>query len=171
MPFSHVRSQQGFSTLEIVVVLLLMGIFSAIALPSMLSWLDERKLNQGLAALEGAMVTAQQQAIRQSQTCQVNLPTGNNPTLSSTPAECLPTGDRALADLNLNHSLATPSVNYDFNGWLSPSITTEQTMVLSVQGNTIGSKCLVMAPGIGLIRVGNYTGAASTTVAANCETP
>jgi type II secretory pathway pseudopilin PulG len=170
MPFSPVPSQQGFSTLEIVVVVLVMVLFSAIALPSVLSWIDERKLNQGLAELEGAIVTAQQQAIRQSQTCQVNLPTGSNPTLSSTPAECLPTGNRTLTDLSLNHSLATPSVNFDFNGWLSPSITTEQTMVLSLQGSTTGLKCLVMAPGIGLIRVGNYTGAASTTVAANCET-
>ncbi|WP_299489019.1 Tfp pilus assembly protein FimT/FimU [Acaryochloris sp. IP29b_bin.137] len=166
-----VHSQQGFSQIEIIIVLVVMGILGTIAAPSFLNWVNTRKLDVGLAELKGTLIEGQNQAIRLSKTCTINLPTGSNSVLSSTPADCLRNGDRTLEGLQLRHSFATPSLSFNFKGRVPPSLSSEQTVVLSV-ANEISSpsKCLVIAPGIGLIRVGTYTGSPTTALASNCKT-
>lgn len=165
-----VHSEQGFTQLEIVIVLVVMGIFGAIAAPSFLNWVNIRKLEVGLAELEGTLIEGQDQAIRLSKTCTINLPTGSSAVLSSSPTDCLRNGNRTLEGLQLRHSLATP-LSFDFKGRIPSSLTAEQTIVLSI-ANEINtpSKCLVIAPGIGLIRVGKYIGSSTTTLASNCKT-
>lgn len=166
-----VHSEQGFTQLEIVIVVVVMGILGAVAAPSFLNWVNTRKLEVGLAELEGALIEGQNQAIRQSKTCTINLPTGSSPVLSSSPTDCLRTGNRTLEGLQLRHSLATPSLSFDFKGRVPSFLTAEQTIVLSIANETnTPSKCLVIAPGIGLIRVGKYIGTPTTTLASNCKT-
>lgn len=165
-----VHSEQGFTQLEIVIVLVIMGIIGAISAPSFLNWVNTRKLEVGLAELEGTLIEGQNQAIRLSKTCTINLPMGNNSVLSSSPPDCLRNGNRMLEGLQLRHSLAT-SLSFDFKGRVPVSLTSEQTVVLSIANEpSTPSKCLVIAPGIGLIRVGKYTGTSSTTLASNCKT-
>ncbi len=166
-----VHSEQGFSQLEIIIVLVVMGILGTIAAPSFLNWVNTRKLEVGLAELEGTLIEGQNQAIRLSKTCTINLPTGSSSVLSSLPTECLRNGNRTLEGLQLRHSLSNPSLSYDFKGRVPPSLSSEQTVVLSVvQEINTPSKCLVIAPGIGLIRVGTYTGSPTTVLASNCKT-
>lgn len=165
-----VHSEQGFSQLEIVIVLAVMSILGAIAAPSFLNWANTRKLEVGLAELEGTLIEGQNQAIRLSKTCTINLPVGNSAVLSSSPTDCLRNGNRTLEGLQLRHSLATP-LSFDFKGRLPTSLTSEQTFVLSITNETsTPSKCLVIAPGIGLIRIGKYIGPTTTTLASNCKT-
>ncbi len=166
-----VHSEQGFTQLEIIIVLVVMSILGAIAAPSLLNWVNSRKLKVGLAELEGTLIEGQNQAIRLSKTCTINLPMGSNAVLSSSPTECLRNGNRMLEGLQLRHSLATPSLSFDFKGRVPPALTSEQTVVLSL-ANEINtpSKCLVIAPGIGLIRVGEYRGSPTTTLASSCKT-
>ena len=166
-----VHSEQGFTQLEIVIVLVVMGILGAISAPSFLNWVNTRKLEVGLVELEGTLIEGQDQAIRLNKTCTINLPMGSNAVLSSSPTDCLRNGNRTLEGLQLRHSFATP-LSFDFKGRVPSSFTSEQTVVLSIANETSSpSKCLVIAPGIGLTRVGEYIGSSGTTLASNCKTP
>lgn len=171
MPSLPVPSEQGFSQLEIIIVLVVMGILGTIAAPSFLNWVNSRKLEVGLAELKGTLLEGQNQAVRLSKTCTINLPTGSSAVLSSTPTTCLRNGTRTLEGLQLRHSLAAPSLSFDFKGRVPSSLNSEQTVVLSVTNElNAPSKCLVIAPGIGLIRIGTYTGSQTTALASNCKT-
>lgn len=171
MPSFYAHNEQGFTQVEIAVIVVIIGILGAVSAPSFLSWVNERKLNVGLAKLQGTLIEGQQEAIRLSKTCTLNLPTSDSPTLSSTPTSCLRNGSRTLEDLNLRHSLSAPSLAFDFKGRVPTSMTAEQTMVLSLASDSSSpSKCLVIAPGIGLIRVGEYNGPSNSTLASNCKT-
>lgn len=89
MHSSTVHKEQGFTQLETIIVLVVIGILSAISAPSFQNWVNTRKLNVGLSELEGTLIEGQNQAIRLSKSCTINLPIGSTPVLSSTPTHCL----------------------------------------------------------------------------------
>lgn len=171
MPSSLAHNHKGFTQIEVAITVVIIGILGALSGPSFLSWVNERKLNVGLAELQGTLIEGQQQAVRLSKDCTINLPTGSNPVLSSNPSACLRNGSRTLDNLNLRHSFSTSALAFDFKGRVPNSMTSEQTVVLSLANESNGpSKCIVIAPGIGLIRVGDYNGPSKSTFANNCKT-
>ncbi|MEC4983492.1 MAG: prepilin-type N-terminal cleavage/methylation domain-containing protein [Oscillatoria sp. PMC 1068.18] len=66
------RSIQGYTLLEILVVVVIVGILSAIAAPSWLEFLNRQKLNAGVDRIYWAMRSAQSNAKRDKITWQVS---------------------------------------------------------------------------------------------------
>ena len=81
--FNAHKNSQGFTIVETLTILLLIGILSAIAAPSFLALLNRSKVNDALAKARGALQEAQREAIRKSKTCTVIVPAGSNVTLTS----------------------------------------------------------------------------------------
>jgi type II secretory pathway pseudopilin PulG len=146
--------------LEITVVLMILGILAAIAVPSFLSMLNKSKVSDALAQVRGALQEAQREAIRKSMTCTVTVPKGNNQTISST---CFVTGDRTLTDINIDYTNTAPwTITFDYKGRTNDVNSSGTIKLTSINGNTNEIKCLVISQGLGIIRTGNYTGT-------NCE--
>lgn len=162
------RNQQGFTLIETAIIALVIGIIGAVSLPSFLSLLNARRVDQGLSNLDSALKQIQLEAVRQSRDCTITIPSGSNPVIAST-TNCLRIGSQTLTGINLASSAATSplTITFDFKG--RPSNTTEQTVVLSLANGEGTKKCLVIAPGIGISRTGTYSG--TGTVASNCITP
>jgi prepilin-type N-terminal cleavage/methylation domain-containing protein len=153
-------NDRGFTMLEITVVLMILGILAAIAVPSFLSMLNKSKVSDALAQVRGALQEAQREAIRKSMTCTVTVPKGNNQTISST---CFVTGDRTLTDINIDYTNTAPwTITFDYKGRTNDVNSSGTIKLTSINGNTNEIKCLVISQGLGIIRTGNYTGT-------NCE--
>ncbi len=171
MPSFNARDLEGFTLIEMVIVVMIVGILSAISLPSFLSFLNARRVDQGVDNLESALKQIQLEAVRRSRNCNINLPTGNNPTITGNTGtyNCLRIGPQTLTGINLTSSAATTPliITFDFKG--RPNNTTETTIVLSLASGEGPAGCLVIAPGIGISRAGRYNG--TGTVASNCITP
>ncbi|MBK1989839.1 prepilin-type N-terminal cleavage/methylation domain-containing protein [Sphaerospermopsis aphanizomenoides BCCUSP55] len=160
MRHSSVFNDQGFTILELIVIVIIVGILAAFSAPGYLAWSQRKKVDSALTSIEGAMKEAQRQAIAKSITCNVTLDTSPPKVRSTTTSNCLLTGDRTLTSVSLTASAT--SVNFDYLGNSSSEI----TVVVSPASNPNFKKCLVLSTPLGLIRTGKYSG--SGTNSANC---
>ncbi|MBD2293556.1 type II secretion system protein [Anabaena sphaerica FACHB-251] len=161
MRHSNVLNDQGFTILELLVIVVMVGILAAFSAPGYLAWSQRKKVDSAITSIEGAMKEAQRQAMAKSQTCNVTLNTATKTITSSTTSSCLLTGDRTLSNVSLTASAT--SVNFDNLGNSSSEI----TVVVTPSTNPNFKKCLVLSTPLGLIRNGKYSGAGASS--ANCQ--
>jgi prepilin-type N-terminal cleavage/methylation domain-containing protein len=84
MPLFNARTNnQGFTLVEILITLIVVGVLSAIIAPSFLAMLNKNKVNDALDQVRGALQEAQREALRKSKTCTVALTPGNQSKLAS----------------------------------------------------------------------------------------
>ncbi len=159
-------NNQGFTLFEVIVVTLIIGILSAIAVPSFLGFLNRGKVNNGLNVLRSTIQITQREAIKRSKTCSLNLPDNDtsNPILNS---ECLSVGSRTLNDVMIKYN--NPSgqkINFNFRGNTSPLRT-----IVIYNNNTKYKRCVVISNGIGMVRTGVYTNNNLSSISADyCDT-
>lgn len=160
MPFFNVhKSNQGFTLPEVLIIVVIVGILAAVAVPSFLGWYSRQKVNQALTQVQGALKEAQREAIKKSKSCTVTL----NANIVTGP--CLVTGDRDLNGVALRRPNTMSLITFDFKGETGNT----GTVVLAMPN--VQQKCLVLAPGIGLMRTGNYADSDRTgNSAGNCAT-
>ncbi len=82
LPSNVQRTDRGFTLFETAIVLVIIGIASAIAAPSFLSMFNKNKVNNALAQVQGTLQEAQTAAIRRSKRCAVGLSSGNQSMLT-----------------------------------------------------------------------------------------
>jgi prepilin-type N-terminal cleavage/methylation domain-containing protein len=70
--------QRGFTLVEVMVIVMVVGILAATAVPSFGSLLDSIKVNQTVTDLRTTLQDTQRQAIRKNQTCTVQVPNANS---------------------------------------------------------------------------------------------
>jgi len=166
------KSSQGFTLIEILVIVAIVGILSAIVAPSFFALLNKNKVNNALATVKGALQESQREAIKRSTTCTVTLETANYKVTGT----CLVTGTRDLCEkrdlvsgtcLQPKVSMSTPGSNtftggnqitYGFRG-----NTANGGTVLLSRTDTANQRCLVTSLGIGIMRTGTYSGTTCTT--------
>jgi prepilin-type N-terminal cleavage/methylation domain-containing protein len=74
--YRHLLSR-GFTLLEIMIILAVIGILGAATAPSFASLLDSIKVNQAITNVQNVLQDTQRQAIRTNQVCNVQIPTSN----------------------------------------------------------------------------------------------
>lgn len=167
LPKTNQPTQNGFTLIEILVTLLMFGIISAIAAPSFMTWVNNKKIEDVAMSIEGALKEAQSTAIRKNKTCSVVV---TSTTVSTPDAGCLPSGTRQIQERevmwsNRNLTIAgtggasgtTATFTSIGTTIVSPSTTT--FVIYRTDGASNGRrKCVVVSSGIGIIKNGRFTG-------------
>ncbi len=172
------QSDQGFTLIEILVTLMIAGIMAAIAAPSFMTWVNNKKINDISTKIEGALKEAQSSAGRRNITCSVLI---TETQVSSSNAKCLPFGTRNIQDKapdvgisNSNLAIAGTggtggtTVTYLSLGTANITPKTATLIIYRTDGTTNGvKKCIVVSKGIGTVKTGNFTGTLPLTVTAS----
>jgi prepilin-type N-terminal cleavage/methylation domain-containing protein len=107
---------KGFTLIETLIIVVIIGIGFAIATPSFLSAMEKFKLEQAVVEVRSTFREAQRQAIRTGTSCSVALNMGNNHLI----APCLNNGDRSLPQqvklaTNIELNSGTTKANHNQN--------------------------------------------------------
>lgn len=166
------RYDKGFTLIEVITAVIILGVLAAIAAPNFLGLLNRNRLNHGLNEVEGAVREAQRLAIRRGKTCSIRLTTASGSSTSI--VEVTPDGsgayvgcllsERELPD-NVNFSLASGgsltlidssnTQDLAFSGKGNPDSTSQQTIVVT-HPNVNVQKCLRIEGVLGNIITGEY---------------
>ncbi len=162
-------NSQGFTMIETIVVVTIVGILAAIITPSFLSMFNKNKVNDALDKVRGTLQEAQREAIRKSKPCTITLDTTNNKVTTS--SSCVVTGDRTLpTGVGLQTNISGQQITFGIRGNTTGA---GKIVVFMNDGSTLQKRCIVTSIGIGITRTGDYSGStssASDITAGSCTT-
>ena len=68
---AHRQSNKGFTLIEMLTAVIIVGVLAAIAAPNLLGMLNQTRVKDGLGQVEGAIREAQKLAIRRGRSCSI----------------------------------------------------------------------------------------------------
>ncbi len=152
--YSKRYSDRGFTLIELMIAILIVGVLAAMSSPSLLGLLSRYRVHAAINQLEGAIKETQRQAIYLGNICRINVNPDTN-IISGNPTQCILSNRIILNEIDIRTNLLGNPPNISF----SPKGNTTKmgTIVLSSK-NTDLQRCFVIALGTGITRVGKYMG-------------
>ena len=151
---------KGFTLIEMITVVIIVGIVASIAAPNFLGLLNRNRVNEATGQIEGALKEAQKQAIRQGKSCSITIDDSTK-TITNTVGStgCL-LSNRDLNDsIQLNVSRTT--IVFSGKGNISIDDTDANlrtpVFVVSMNNGTDKRGCVVIENSFGAVRTGDYT--------------
>lgn len=161
------KQERGFTLIEIIVTVIVVGILSAVAAPSLLGLLNQTRVNDGLRQIQSSLKEAQRQAMRRGDTCTVTLDATNN-TIIGTPVQCLAGSKTVDSNLKFKGDADPVVINFSRKG---SNASGEKTIAIYRDGVTNSiQKCVILTANLGGVKTGIYTGSvAGTIVKSSCD--
>lgn len=172
MLYFNQQNQRGFTLIEIIVTLVIVGVLAAVAVPSFESLYNRNKINKALTEVEGALKEAQREAVKRGKKCEVTLDNVNHKVTGPCSLE------RVLAEDKDGDGVIEPpheGVFMSFNGTLATTTfsfqgtTTDNGTIVLYQFPSANSykRCLVISNGPGIMRTGYYNASLTSPINAD----
>jgi prepilin-type N-terminal cleavage/methylation domain-containing protein len=157
MLHSNASDRHGFTLLELLIIVAIVGIVAALGIPSLLTAQNRAKLSQSTDLVVASLQESQREAIRRNQSCIVTLDKVNHKIIGD--AGCLLTGDRNLPDaIALDYTGTNGELRYGTSG----NTTTNKSVFLKVKDSPALARCLTVSAPLGIVRLGTYDAGANT---------
>ncbi len=168
-----IRSSKGFTLTELLIVMLMIGILSAISAPTFMGLLNRNRVSNAAIRLKSALVEAQTNSTRIAKSCTLTIPSGNSVTLvESITGRCWRTGADSFTDINLSivDTANTPPtslpITFDFKGRVTlasaSSGGSDTRAIVISSSNTTYQRCVMISYPLGIVRMGTYANSICT---------
>jgi prepilin-type N-terminal cleavage/methylation domain-containing protein len=131
---------KGFTLIETLIVVIIFGIASAIAIPNFLNSYEKFKLEQAVVEVRGTLREAQRQAIRKGESCMVTIDAETH----KMSAPCLGFEARTLADgidiiTNIVNTTNTTAQNFPGSSLSAQRLKTDGYLVASTENPSLSN--------------------------------
>ena len=167
------KYDSGFTLIEMITVVIIVGVIAAIAAPNFLGLLNRNRVNEAVRQVEGALKEAQKQALRSGKSCSITIDTANNLIANPLTGNGCLLSTRSIDDsIQLNSSRTTIIFSGKGNITINNSNAALRTPVLvtSMNSGTDKQGCVVIENSLGAIRTGDYSGTIpDPPISASCQ--
>ena len=154
--FNVRKQERGFTLIEMIVTVIILGILSAITAPSLIGLFDQMRVKDGLRQIESSLKEAQRQAMRRGSSCTISLNATNN-MITGSPTQCL-AGSKTIDDRLKFKGNDGDSIEITFTRKGSNSSGAKTIAIFRDGSNNGMQKCVIVAANLGGMKSGNYTG-------------
>ena len=149
----------GWTLLEVMIVILIIGILASLAIPNMMEAIEKRKAQDALSRLKGTLQEAQRNAIKMGKECRVSINTNENgytthsvSIADSTYAGCL-SQEVSFPGITVTENLPNngETISFSYRG-----NTTNIVTIIVESPNARTKYCLVVSNFLGIMRSGVY---------------
>lgn len=167
---AHNRSDKGFTLIEMITAIIIVGVLASIAAPNFLGLLNRNRVNQGLSEVEGAITETQRLALRRGKTCSIRLTTEVGS--GSSVVEVTPDGSNAYAGCLLSERELPDNVSFSLSSggslttinststedltFTSKGLPGNAKTIVVLHPNVDVQKCIRIEGLLGNILTGNY---------------
>ena len=153
------KKNKGFTLLEMITVVIIVGVVAAIAAPNFLGLLNRNRVAQATDQIEAALREAQKIAVRNGKSCSITIDTTAK-TITNTAGSnpCLLSNRELIDSVRLDSSRTTIAVSGKGNITIDDTDANLRTpvFVVSMDNGTDKRGCVVIENSFGGIRTGDY---------------
>jgi prepilin-type N-terminal cleavage/methylation domain-containing protein len=141
----------GFTLVESSIVVAIVGILSAMAIPSFIAIHQRAKLSQAVESVVSTLRATQAASVRHSRSCSAIFDRANQ--IIDVRQACLPSNNLILPDpIEFTDTGISDRVKYGMRG----NTTSNKTIILGIKNNRDRQKCITISSPLGIIRTGVY---------------
>ena len=170
---------EGFTLIESLVSIIVIGVLATIAVPSLSAWLNNKKIEDVATQVFGALEVSRSAAVRLNTPCTATV---SGTEIIASPPSCFQSVPLVrTVDITNIATAGAGETDITFSPRGSTTLVENTSVIVIYDDESIQNRemqCIVVANGIGLMRQGTYTATAPPTsgddidaVEAACITP
>jgi type II secretory pathway pseudopilin PulG len=154
------KTEQGFTLIEGITIVVMVGILAAIGGPSLIGLLNRAKVEQATEDFKIALVEASRKSKEKACSVEFELKLESYKVFSND--GCLLSQREFPKEVKIASNITGEKLNFTLRGDIDRSLSTGETIVLYNQGDSY-RKCMVISD-LGFVKIGNYQGSTSGTI-------